>query len=88
MGIAIVHAAATSCALHGRCKDAVGTSCGALQGHCVHDVTGKYDIFRHISRRSHSTQTDFLNAVASLFGVTGALDHGVWVHMYCTRILI
>jgi len=33
--------------------DAVGT----LLGLCVHTVTGKFDIFRRISQRSHSTLT-------------------------------
>jgi len=49
---------------------------GMLRGRCVHTFTGKSDIFRHISRRSHSTLSGFQNAVQILwhqkFGVTGA----------------
>ena len=82
------HAAATACALwkrHGRCKDAVGTSCGrckdavgTLWGCCVHALTDKFDIFRCISRRSHNAYMVLeccTNAVASPFGVTGALHY-------------
>ena len=87
------HAAATACALwkrHGRCKDAVGTSCGrckdavgTLWGCCVHALTDKFDIFRCISRPSHNAYMVLeccTNAVASPFGVTGALF--VYIYFY------
>ena len=41
----------------------MGTSCGR----CVHAITDKFDIFRRISRRRHSTLTSFQNAVQRLW---------------------
>ena len=43
--------------------DAVGT----LGGRRIHALTGKFDIFRRISRRPHSTLTGFENAVQTLW---------------------
>ena len=45
-----------------------------LLGRCVHAITGNFEIFRRISRRHNRALSErYTNAVASLYGVTGAL---------------
>jgi len=77
------HAAATACALwkrHGRCKDAVGTSCGrcrdAMRTLCTRynwQIWYFYVYSAAIPQRADMVLERCTNAVATPFGVTGAL---------------
>ena len=66
-----MRAVRASWTLYGRCGNVVWTLLGRA---------GKFDIFRHIARQSHSELTEFVNAtyklyMASPFGVTEAFKN-------------
>ena len=61
-----------------RCVDAAGT----LLGRCVHAITGKCGIFAAIPQRADMVFERCTNAVATPFGVTGALQKNLNVIEY------
>jgi len=58
--------------------DAVGT----LRGRFVHAITGKFDVFRRISRRPHSALTGFQNATYKRCGIAVWCDRGLTAYIY------